>query len=95
MAQRYDPEFKHQAIRLVQEQNKPASVIARELGIPDKTLYKWLAAAKEDPEQPFVGSGHLKAGDQAMRDLQRRVRDLEEENAILKKAMRIFTHDRK
>ncbi|AUW93067.1 transposase [Sulfobacillus thermotolerans] len=69
--------------------------MARELGIPPKTLYGWVAAYKGDPVEPFVGRGHLKAEDQALRDLQRRIRDLEEENAILKKAMRIFTNDRK
>jgi transposase len=45
--------------------------------------------------QPFVGSGRSRAEDQAARDLQQRIRDFEEENAILKKAMRIFPNDRK
>jgi len=44
--------------------------------------------------QAFVGRGHLKADDQAMREIQKRIRDLEEENAILKKAMHIFVKDR-
>ena len=74
---------------------KSGAQVARELGIPSKTLYGWVAAYKGDPVEPFVGSGHLKAEDQALRDLQRRIRDLEEENAILKKAMRLVTNDRK
>ncbi|WP_101494378.1 transposase [Sulfobacillus thermosulfidooxidans] len=56
--------------------------MARELGSPRKTLYAWVATYKVGPVEPFVGRGHLKAEDQALRDLPRRIRDLEEENAI-------------
>ncbi|AEJ43755.1 transposase IS3/IS911 family protein [Alicyclobacillus acidocaldarius subsp. acidocaldarius Tc-4-1] len=46
-------------------------------------------------DHPFVGSGHLRPDAQAQRDLERENRRLREENEILKKAVRIFTHDRK
>ncbi|AEJ39631.1 transposase IS3/IS911 family protein [Sulfobacillus acidophilus TPY] len=95
MANQYDRAFKEQAVQLVLTQQKSGAQVARELGIPSKTLYAWVAAYKADPVEPFVGSGHLKAEDQALRDLPRRIRDLEEDKAIRKKAMRIFTHDRK
>ncbi|MGC8487521.1 MAG: IS3 family transposase [Clostridia bacterium] len=83
--QRYSDPFKEQALALAARQDKPASVVARELGIPRKTLYKWMEAARQHPTQPFVGSGHLRADDHRVRDLERQVRDLQEENAILKK----------
>ena len=54
-----------------------------------------MAQYKDDPKHAFVGSGNLKPDDEELRDRQKRIRDLEEENAILKKAMRIFTNDRK
>jgi transposase len=85
MANQYDRTFKEQAIQLVLTQQKSGAQVACDLGIPSKTLYAWVAAYKADAVEPFVGSGHLKAEDQALRDLQRRIRDLEEENAILKK----------
>lgn len=44
---------------------------------------------------PFVRSRNLKPEDQVTRDLQKRLRDLEEENSILKKAMSIFAKDQK
>lgn len=91
----YDAAFKQQAVQLVTELHKPVADVARDLGIPDTTLHQWLKNARNHPAEPFVGSGRLRPDDQAMRDLQRRLRDLEEENAILKKAMRIFTQDRK
>jgi transposase len=46
-------------------------------------------------EEAFVGTGNLRSGDQAARDLQKRILDLEEENAILKKVMHIFAKDRR
>ncbi|POB09414.1 transposase [Sulfobacillus sp. hq2] len=85
MANHYGRAFKEQAVQLVLTQQKSGVQVTRELGIPSKTLYGWIAAYKADPVEPFVGSGHRKAEDQALRDLQRRIRDLEEDKAILKK----------
>lgn len=95
MTQKYDKEFKLHAVQLALESGKPASQVARELGVSQKTLYGWMAKYKEDPATPFVGSGNLKPEAKALRDLERENRELREENAILKKAMRIFTNDRK
>lgn len=81
---RYSEEFKEQALALVGRGDKPATQVARELGVPPKTLYKWMEAARQHPAEPFVGSGHLRSEDQQLRDLQRQVQDLREENAILK-----------
>jgi hypothetical protein len=40
---------------------------------------------RQHPDEPFVGWERLRAEDQPVRDLQRRIQDLEEENAIFKK----------
>ena len=39
----YTTEFKRDAVRLVETTGKPATQIARELGISDKTLCGWTA----------------------------------------------------
>jgi transposase len=83
-----------QAVQLILEQEKSVTQAARDLGIPENTLHRWLSDFKQDPETAFVGSGNLKPEDKALRDMQRKIKDLEEENAILKKAMRIFANDR-
>ncbi|PSR32401.1 MAG: hypothetical protein C7B46_14450 [Sulfobacillus benefaciens] len=67
--------LKHRPLVLTQQ--KSDAQVARELGIPSKTLYAWVAAYKADLVEPLAGSGHLKAAEQALRDL-------EEKNAILK-----------
>ena len=95
MAKRYDKEFKLHAVKQVTELNKPATQVATDLDIAYQTLCKWVQKYKEDQEEPFVGSGKLRSSDQAVRDMEKRLRDLEEENAILKKAMGIFAKDLK
>jgi transposase len=49
----------------------------------------------KEQEAGFVGSGNLKPENQQAREFQKRIRDLEEENAILKKAMGIFAKNQK
>ncbi|MCY0878169.1 MAG: transposase [Firmicutes bacterium] len=82
MRQQYDTEFKQRAVQLVREDSKPGAQVARELGIPTNTLYQWVQVYREDPKNPFVGSGPLKPEDPAQRALERPIRDLAEENAI-------------
>ncbi|WP_374952866.1 IS3 family transposase [Alicyclobacillus acidocaldarius] len=74
------------AVELALESDRPASEVARDLGISPKSLYGWIAKYREDPDHPFVGSGHLRPDAQAQRDLERENRRLREENEILKKA---------
>lgn len=93
MAKRYDKEFKLHAVKQVLELNKTATQVARELDISNQVLSKWIQKYKEDQSEPFVGSGNLRADDKAMKDLEKQLRDLKEENEILKKAMSIFAKD--
>ena len=43
--QNYSREFKAQSISLVRDANRPASEVAKELGINVNTLYNWLSQA--------------------------------------------------
>lgn len=95
MTKKYDKEFKMQTVQMIQEEGKVVAQVARELGISENTLYRWIAEYKESGKQAFTGSGQLKPEDKAMRELQKRIRDLEEENDILKKAMHYFAKDRR
>ncbi|ACJ33554.1 Transposase [Anoxybacillus flavithermus WK1] len=95
MTRRFDKEFKIHAVKLVVEEGKAVAQTARQLDISPKTLHKWVAGYKKDARHSFVGSGNLKPEDREKRELQKRIRDLEEENAILKKAMSIFAKNQK
>jgi len=48
---RIDVQFKHNALRLVQESNQKISDITRELGIRPELLYRWKSEFAVDPAE--------------------------------------------
>ncbi|EHT8051722.1 hypothetical protein KXP94_001235 [Staphylococcus pseudintermedius] len=53
--------------------------------MPIQTLTRWLSIYRKDGEKGFVGSGKRTTKKQTEADLEKRLRDLEEENKNLKK----------
>ena len=53
---RFTPEFKREAVRLLEGGDKPASEVAVELGIWRNQLYKWQAALAQSGDGAFRGS---------------------------------------
>jgi transposase len=94
MAKKYDKEFKLQTVQLVKD-GKSVAQVAREIGLHENTVYRWMEELKQDGTQAFPGSGKVMPDDQAVRDLQKQLRDLKEENEILNKAMHYFAKDRR
>lgn len=92
---RYDKDFKLSAVKLVVEAGKKQAEVARDLGISNQTLSGWIKVYNQDKEESFVGSGNLKSEDKIAKEYQKQIRELEEENAILKKAMSIFAKSHK
>lgn len=92
--QRYNKEFIEQTVKYIQEQQKSTTEIAEELNIPKGTLKNWMMKYRQFPDEPFVGSGKLRTQEKQIYDLEQKNKDLEEEIAILKKAMHIFSKDR-
>ena len=92
---RYSPEFKKETIRLVTELGQEARKVARDIGVHENTIYKWIQKYQENPEEPFVGSGHQRIEEAEMRKANKRIADLEQEVAILKKAIAIFSRPQK
>ena len=82
---RYDREFKIEIAKQVTQGRRSASSMAREIGVHDNTIYKWVKQYKEDPEQAFPGSGNMKPEEEEIYRAKRRIRELEEEVDILKK----------
>ena len=84
---RYTAEFKAQAIGLV-ELGKPVPEVARDLGISEGALYKWVREGS--PAAPLGSEGLRGEGAEPAVDELRRLRrenaNLKLENDILKKA---------
>jgi transposase len=89
-SKRYDSEFKREIAQLYLTGSRTGASLAAELGLHPNTIYKWAEQLKEDPEDAFPGSGNLKPDDQAMKKAQRRIKELENEVAILKQAAAYF-----
>lgn len=90
----FSAEFKREAVRLMRESGKPASVVARELQIPRNRLYKWAADLDTKGEDAFRGSGRRPStSDDEVARLRREILRLQEENEILKKAAAYFARE--
>lgn len=85
MAQRYDRDFKLYAVKLVVEDGKKLAEAVRELDLAHQTLRRWVLQYKEDLGDSFVGSGNQTPADQERCEKDKRIKDLEEEVAILKR----------
>ena len=88
---KYDREFKEDAIRLIVDGGRSVREVARDLGIHENMLNRWKQEYLQDKEHSFPGKGHMKPHEEELFKLKRKVADLEEDRAILKKALAIFS----
>ena len=90
----FTEEFKREAVRLAMER-KNVSAVARDLGIQESVLGSWKRAVENVKSSPhlkaFPGKGNPR--DEEIAQLQRELARLKEDNAILKKAVGIFTKE--
>jgi transposase len=88
---KYSPEFKREAVNLVESSGKSVPQIAKDLGISDSILYKWQKQLTNQGEQAFPGKGHQTPAEEELRRLRLEVEHLKQERDILKKAVVIFS----
>jgi transposase len=84
---KFSPEFREEAARMVVETSRRIADVARELGINETSLGNWVRAYRQKhsgDEPPLQLSERAR-----LRELERRNRELEMENAFLKKQPRI------
>jgi len=93
MGKHRDAEYKEYVSKLVIEEGRKIKQVAYELEIPYGTLSKWVSEYKrkinagKETEKYITPSEHEKILRQKDKEIQR----LKEDNEILKKAMHIFT----
>ena len=90
----YTKEFKLEALRLMEQSDRPASAIAMELGIRRNQLYKWKEQMdkKGDVAPPKKGRPK-KVNESETAKLRAENKRLQEENEILKKAAVFFAKE--
>lgn len=89
----FTKEFKLEAVRLVIEEKRSISQVARELGIRDTVLGRWIKEFEQSQGDAFPGKGKLPAEAEELRRLRRENERLQIEHAILKKAIAIFSKE--
>ena len=67
-----------------------ATEVAGKTGVHEATVYEWLKKYRENPGDFMPGSGNLHKPDKELKDLEKRVKELEQENDFLKKAAAYF-----
>jgi transposase len=87
---RYTPEFKAEAIRLVQTTERPIKEIAKSLGVTAKTLHDWLRALRPVPTERLTEEERTE-----LHRLRRENAQLQMERDILKKATACFARESK
>jgi transposase len=91
----YTREYKLEAVRLVTERGLKLAPAARELGISDYVLKKWVQQYRAHGDQAFPGKGKLLPHEEEVRRLQRENHRLKTEKEILKKAITFFAEYQK
>jgi transposase-like protein len=86
----YPAEFKRRAIELATQPDAKVAEVARDLGIAESGLRRWIAQAAVDEGR---AEGLSTAEKRELVELRRRTRVLEMENEILKRAAAYFAKE--
>lgn len=89
----YDPEFKRNAVLLSEDPSRTHSEVAESLGISRDILYRWRREHSRNGGAAFSGQGNEILTDEKRRikELEKKLRNVETERDILKKALAIFS----
>jgi len=89
---KFTEEFKKEAVRLCKSGEDSIGQVAKELDLTESALRNWVKQYEVDQGEGLVGS-LTTAEREELRVLRRRVRTLEQEREILKKATAFFAKE--
>jgi len=90
---KFSREFKLEAVRLAQQSDVSVAEVARDLGLHDHVLRRWIRKYEEDPANAFPRGGQMKPQDAEVAALKREIKKLKVQRNILKKATAFFAKE--
>ncbi|MFZ7159279.1 transposase [Avibacterium gallinarum] len=91
MRRTFSPDYKVAAVKLVTEQGYSVAQACLELEIGETALRRWIKQCQAEKQGDVLpGTKPLSAEQQRIRELEQRIKILEEDKEILKKATAIF-----
>ena len=89
----FSPEFKLEAVKLVRERGVRIGKAAKDLGLHENVLRKWVRDHSEHAEHAFPGRGKQRPDDGEVSRLRRELAKTKAERDILKKAIAFFAKE--
>ena len=89
----FSREFKLEAVKMVSDRGVSVAQAARDLGLHENVLRKWVRDLKADPQHAFPGQGQMKPEQAEIAALRKEVAKLKMERDILKKAAAWFAKE--
>ena len=87
---KYTEEYRCECADYALASEKPVSQVARELGINEKTLSAWVVKRRRELAGEAPKSSSASDAERELKAAKRRIHELEQENAFLKKASAFF-----
>ncbi|MET7313682.1 transposase [Streptomyces sp. NPDC005571] len=89
---KYSPEFREEAVQIALRSSKTISEMDRDLELNPETLRGWVK--KHQKQHEPSADADLTVSERArLKELERRIREVEMENVFLKKCAAYFTRD--
>lgn len=86
---KFDDEFRKKIVDLAESNTKTVKEISGEYGLSTNTINNWLKKYRNTSS--FRDEDQLTSEEKEIRELKKRIKQIEEENEILKKATAIFS----
>jgi transposase len=89
----FTPEFKRKAVELTRTSSKTVAQIARDIDVGETALRRWIEQAARDRGDAPASEALTSSEREELKELRRKVRQLEQEREILKKATAFFARE--
>ncbi|GAB1039905.1 MAG: IS3 family transposase [Shewanella algae] len=89
----FNAEFKLEAAQLVTKQGYSVAEAATAMGVSNSAMRKWVKQLQQELQGDFPKGSPLTPEKQRIRELEKKLRRIEEENIILKKATALLMSD--